>query len=100
MIQKSPHPEVDIPEVSLTALLLERARSFAGKAALIDGPTGRTYTYGQWAALVRRAAAGLPRRGFAQGDVLAIYSPNLPEYALAFHGAALAGGVSTTANPT
>ncbi|HEV7515806.1 MAG TPA: 4-coumarate--CoA ligase family protein [Thermoanaerobaculia bacterium] len=99
MIQKSPYPEVDIPEVSLTALLLERARSFAGKAALIDGPTGRTYTYGEWAALVRRAAAGLARHGLGKGDVLAIYSPNLPEYAIAFHGAALAGGINTTINP-
>ncbi|MEA2692560.1 MAG: hypothetical protein QOJ16_1947 [Acidobacteriota bacterium] len=99
MIQKSPHLEVDIPEVSLTALLLERARSFAGKAALIDGPTGRAYTYGEWAALVLRAAAGLARHGFGKGDVLAIYSPNLPEYAIAFHGAALAGGVVTTINP-
>jgi acyl-CoA synthetase (AMP-forming)/AMP-acid ligase II len=47
----------------------------------------------------RRVGAGLARRGFAKGDVLAIYSPNLPEYALAFHGAVMVGGVVTTANP-
>jgi acyl-CoA synthetase (AMP-forming)/AMP-acid ligase II len=44
-------------------------------------------------------ATGLVRRGLARGDVLAIYSPNLPEYALAFHGPVMAGGVVTTANP-
>jgi len=99
MIQKSPRPEVEIPDVSLTSLLLERARRFPDKPALIDGPSGRAYTYGQWAAAVRRAAAGLARRGFAKGDVLAIYSPNLPEYAIAFHAAALAGGIVTTVNP-
>ena len=33
------------------------------------------------------------------GDVLAIFSPNLPEYAIAFHGAALIGGIVTTINP-
>jgi acyl-CoA synthetase (AMP-forming)/AMP-acid ligase II len=99
MIQKSPHPEIEIPEVPLTALLFERALRFPGKTALIDGPTGRSYTYGQWAALVRRAAFGLSRRGFGKGDVMAIYSPNLPEYAIAFHAAALAGGIITTISP-
>jgi len=99
MIQNSPHPEVDIPEVSLTALLHERARQFPEKTALIDGPSGRSYTYSQLETLVRRAAAGLARHGFSQGDVLAIYSPNLPEYAIAFHAVALAGGINTTINP-
>ena len=99
MIQTSPHPEVDIPEVSLTALLHERARQFPEKAALIDGPSGRSYTYGQLEALTRRAAAGLARHGFSQGDVLAIYSPNLPEYAIAFHAVAMSGGINTTINP-
>jgi len=99
VIHKSPHPEVEIPDVSLTALLFERARRFPDKAALIDGPSGRSYTYGQWAAAVRRAAAGLARRGFKKGDVLAIYSPNLPEYGIAFHAVALAGGINTTVNP-
>jgi acyl-CoA synthetase (AMP-forming)/AMP-acid ligase II len=99
MIQKSPHPEVEIPEISLTELLFASAQKFPEKPALIDGPSGRTYTYAQWAALSRRAAAGLARRGFGKGDVLAIYSPNLPEYAIAFHAVALSGGINTTINP-
>jgi acyl-CoA synthetase (AMP-forming)/AMP-acid ligase II len=99
MTQESPHPKLDVPEVTLTELLFERAGRFPDKPALIDGPTGRAYTYGQWAALVRRGAAGLARRGLAKGDVLAIYSPNLPEYAIAFHAVALAGGINTTVNP-
>ena len=49
--------------------------------------------------LVRRAAAGLAARGFGQGDVLALYSPNLPEYAVAVHAALSLGGVVTAANP-
>src|SRR5579885_195177 len=99
MIQKSPHPEIAIPDVSLPELLFERARLFPGKTALVDAPTGRSYTFGEWAELVRRAAAGLARHGLRKGDVLAIYSPNLPEYAIAFHAVALAGGINTTANP-
>ena len=44
-------------------------------------------------------AAGLAARGFAKGDVFAIYSPNVPEYALAFYGVSAAGGVNTTISP-
>ena len=69
------------------------------KPALIDGPSGRTITYGQLADSVRRAAAGLAQRGFRKGDVFAIYSPNLPEYAVIFLAVASLGGINTTANP-
>jgi acyl-CoA synthetase (AMP-forming)/AMP-acid ligase II len=44
-------------------------------------------------------AAALAARGFGKGDVLALSSPNLPEYALAMYGAMAAGGVVTGANP-
>ena len=62
-------------------------------------PRARSYTYAQLADGIRRVAVGLSRRGFGKGDVLAIYSPNLPEYALAFFGVAMVGGIVTTANP-
>ena len=48
---------------------------------------------------MRAAAAGLADRGFGKSDVFAHYAPNLPEYAVAFHAVATAGGVNTTANP-
>src|SRR4029453_6824221 len=44
-------------------------------------------------------AAGLAARGLPKGDVLAIYSPNLPEYAVAFHAVASLGAITTTVNP-
>jgi acyl-CoA synthetase (AMP-forming)/AMP-acid ligase II len=56
-------------------------------------------TYGQLSADIRRAAVGLSRRGFGKGDVAAIWSPNVPEFAIAFHAAAALGGVVTTINP-
>jgi 4-coumarate--CoA ligase len=68
--------------------------------AMIDGPTGRTYTYSQLADLTARVAGGLSDRGFGRGSTLAVMLPNLPEYFLAFHGAAMAGGTVTTINPT
>jgi acyl-CoA synthetase (AMP-forming)/AMP-acid ligase II len=92
-------PDVDIPEVSLTEFVLGTAAARGDKPAFIDGPTGRTVTYAQFVALVRRVAAGLAARGFSKGDVLGIYSPNVPEYAIAFHAAASLGGTITTVNP-
>ena len=100
MIFKSPHPDVTIPEdKSLTEVVLHRAQEFADKPAIIDGPSGRTLTYSQLAGAIQKAAAGLAQRGFKKGDVFAIYLPNLPEYAIAFHAVATLGGVNTTVNP-
>lgn len=99
MIFRSPHPTVAIPEISLTDFVLRRASEFGDKPAIIDGPTGRTITYEQVAPLVRRLAAGLADLGLQKGDVLAIYSPNLPEYILTVHAVALLGGVVTMVPP-
>ena len=100
MIYRSPFPDVDIATMSLPVFVLEHADRRSGKAALIDGPTGHTLTYAQLAGAIKRTATGLAARGFTKGDVFAIYSPNLPEYAVAFFGIAAAGGISTTINPT
>ena len=83
MILRSPFPDVDIPEVPLSSLILERARHWGDKTALIDGPTGRKISYGELASLIERFASGLSRRGFKKGDCFAIFSPNLPEYVVA-----------------
>ncbi|HEV8308891.1 MAG TPA: 4-coumarate--CoA ligase family protein [Methylomirabilota bacterium] len=99
MIIKSSSPAVTIPDLPITAYVLRHAERLGDKPALIDGPSGRTLTYRQLREAVSRAATGLARRGFRQGDVLAIYSPNLPEYAVVFHAVASLGGINTTVNP-
>ncbi|MCP4361541.1 MAG: 4-coumarate--CoA ligase family protein, partial [Chloroflexi bacterium] len=99
MIFTSPFPEVTIPDTALTPFVLQRAQELAEKPAIIDGPSGRMLTYGQLAGAIHKTAAGLAQRGFKKGDVFAIYSPNVPEYAIIFHGVALAGGTNTTINP-
>ena len=99
MISKSKSPDVRIPDVPITEYVLRHAARLGDKPALIDGPTGRTLTYRQLAESVRRTAAGLARRGFKKGDVFAIYSPNLPEYAVILLAVASVGGINTTANP-
>ncbi|HYB44683.1 MAG TPA: 4-coumarate--CoA ligase family protein [Candidatus Methylomirabilis sp.] len=99
MIIKSAGPDVKIPNVSITEYVLRHAERLRDKPALIDGPTGRVMTYGQLAEATRRVATSLARRGFAKGDVFAIYSPNLPEYAVIFNAVASLGGINTTINP-
>ena len=88
------HDPVPLPD-----FLLEHAHDLGDKPALVDGPTGRALSYRQLADGVERVAAGLAARGFGPGDVLAISSRNLPEYALAVYGAMAAGGAVTGANP-
>ena len=99
MIFKSTYPDVEYPNIALTPYILERMAPYGDKPAIIDGPSGRTLTYAQLAGGIKAVAAGLHKRGFSKGDVLCIYSPNVPEYAVAFHAVSLVGGVVTTANP-
>ena len=95
----SDRPAVGPGTVPAPEFVLEHADRFGDKPALVDGPTGRALTYRQLAGGVERVAAGLAARGFGKGDVLALSSPNLPEYALAMYGAMAAGGAVTGANP-
>src|SRR3954468_9897241 len=98
-ILRSPYQDLEIPDVALTPFVLERAGELADKPALIDGPSGRTVTYGPFADAVKRFAGGLRERGFGEGECCALFMPNCPEYGVAFHGTAWAGGVVTTINP-
>lgn len=98
-VYRSPRPDVEIPDTALTPFLLERVRQLGDKPAFVEGPSGRTVTYADLDRGVRALAGGLAARGFGKGDVFALYLPNVPEYPIAFHGVALAGGTVTTINP-
>ncbi len=92
-------PGLEIPLLSLPEFLLAGAGANPDKPALIDGASGRVMTYGQLGQAARSTAAALAGRGFGKGDVLAIWSQNLPEYVVAVLGAGLAGGTVSTVNP-
>ncbi len=100
IIYRSPLPDVDIPAVPVTEFILRRAGEVPDRPALVDGPSGRTYTYAVLAEMIRRFAGGLAARGLGPGDTIALMAPNIPEYAIAFHGAAVAGVAVSTINPT
>lgn len=99
MIYHSPHPPITVPERTFSDYLLGSLGDRGDKPAFIEGPSGRAVTYRQLRDQARAAARGLAARGLGRGGVVAICSPNLPEYATAFHAVGIAGGCSTTLNP-
>ncbi len=98
MIYTSPHPPIEIPDVTLHELVLGRAAERGGKPALIDCTSGRALSFGDVDRMTRALAAGLQARGLQPGQVVGTFAPNLPEYAVVFLGVARAGGVNTTIN--
>jgi acyl-CoA synthetase (AMP-forming)/AMP-acid ligase II len=86
MIFRSPYPDVGIPEVPFPQFLLHRATELGDQPALIAAPTRPTLTYGELADGVGCVAANFTARGLHKGDVFAIMTPNLPEFAIAFLG--------------
>ena len=100
MLYTSPLPTVDIPVAPVTKFVLRGVSDHPDRPALIDGTSGRTYSFTDLSDAIHRLAGGLVARGFAPGDTLALMAPNLPEYVIIFHAVAVAGGVITTVNPT
>ena len=99
MIITSPYPPVDIPERTITEFVLEGAAERADDVALTDGLTGRDWTFAEFEKRVRTLAGGLVDHGVGPGSVVALIAPNCPEFAIAFHAIATAGGTVTTVNP-
>jgi acyl-CoA synthetase (AMP-forming)/AMP-acid ligase II len=100
IIHRSPLPDVEIPDVTITEFVLREASTVPDRPALIDGPSGRTYTYAQLSGAIHAFAGGLHARGLGPGSTIALMSPNIPEFAIVFHGAAVAGVAVSTINPT
>jgi acyl-CoA synthetase (AMP-forming)/AMP-acid ligase II len=80
-------------------MVLEAAGRSGDRPALVDGPSGTTVSYRRLAERVLGVAAGLAARGFRPGDVLALWAPNLPQWAGVALGAMAAGGTVTAASP-
>ena len=79
---------------------LERTvRRFPDAAALIDVPTGRSWTYAEFNADVDHLAGGLLERGIRAGDRVGIWSPNCAEWTLVQYATAKAGAILVNVNP-
>jgi acyl-CoA synthetase (AMP-forming)/AMP-acid ligase II len=92
-------PTPEILEVDFATRVLRHADDLAAHPALVDAADGRTIRYGDLADAARATAAGLAARGFGPGDVLALFSPNVPEFVSTVLGVAMLGGATTTINP-
>ena len=99
-IVKSPLPDIDLPKDDLYTCVFKDFAKHGSKVALVHGETGREYTFNEIDELTSKFSSSLRRHGFQQGDVLAIVSPNLPEYATLVFGTLAAGGTVCTCNPT
>ncbi|ESQ47751.1 hypothetical protein EUTSA_v10020406mg [Eutrema salsugineum] len=103
-IFRSKLPDISIPNhLPLTDYVFQK---FSGDGdgdstttCLIDGVTGRIFTYADVQINLRRIAAGIHRLGIRHGDTVMLLLPNSPEFALSFLAVAYLGAVSTTANP-
>nr|ABY21310.1 4-coumarate:coenzyme A ligase 3 [Physcomitrium readeri] len=99
-IFRSKLPDIYIANhMPLTDYCLEKVTQWPDKVCLIDGNTGREYSYSEMELTSRRVAAGLAKIGVEQGGVIALLLPNCAEFVQVFLGAAKRGAIVTTANP-
>ena len=99
MAWTSPYPPVEVGGTTLPRMVLEAAARADDRPALVDGATGTVVAYRLLAERIQGVAAGLAARGFGPGDVLALWAPNLPQWAGVALGAMAAGGAVTGASP-
>ena len=91
--------DVELSDLPLTTCVFEHAQRWPGQLALVDGTTGAALSYRELIDAVAQAAAGFAAHGVAEGDVVALCSPNCPEFVIAYYATLAVGGVVTTVNP-
>ncbi len=99
MIYRSPEPDIEIPDLSLTEFVIGGAAARGDRPAFIDGATGDVTTYAELAAQIDAVAAGLQAQGIAKGDVVGLTGPNSAAWAIVYHAILCAGAVVTPLNP-
>ena len=100
IIHKSPLPDVEIPDVTITAHVLRHAEALASRVAIRDVAGESSFTFADLKEKIHRLAGGLAARDVGPGTVVGLMAPNIPEYAIVFHGVAVAGAAVTTINPS
>ncbi|XP_018432685.1 4-coumarate--CoA ligase 4-like isoform X2 [Raphanus sativus] len=100
-IFRSKLPDISIPNhLPLTEYVFSGHRDGDSTTkCLIDGATGRVFTYADVQITLRRIAAGIYGMGIRHGDTVMLLLPNSPEFALSFLAVVHLGAVSTSANP-
>jgi acyl-CoA synthetase (AMP-forming)/AMP-acid ligase II len=99
MVWRSAYEPIETSDATVHGTIAATARAMGDHVGLIDGSSGAAIGYAQLAARVDRAAAGLAARGLHPGDVLALWAPNSPEWAITALGAMAAGAAVTGVSP-
>jgi 4-coumarate--CoA ligase len=99
-IFRSKLPDIKITnEMPLHSYCFEFLSRFADHPCLIEGGTGKIYTYADVDLLSRRAAANLAKLGLTKGKVVMNLLRNSSEFVFTFIAASRLGAIATTANP-
>ena len=90
---------MSIPETNLYNHVFRDATSFGRKIAIINGETGREYSFAEIEEATCKVSSALNRSGLQKGDVLTLVAPNCPEYPVLFLATLASGGIVSMCNP-
>ncbi|MGD8244287.1 MAG: long-chain fatty acid--CoA ligase [Anaerolineae bacterium] len=100
--------EVEIPDYPVTQNLINAAREYPDRPALIFGnvvePLGNMLmdskmSYRELLDLTYRFAAALQQFGVKKGDRVAVHLPNCPQFVIAYYATLMVGGIVVPCNP-
>lgn len=95
----SPFPDVDVPDLSIYDYLFGDLREEdLDRIAVVDGTSGAEMSYRELLQQINALAGAVAARGLGVRGVAAILCPNIPAFAVVFHGLLRAGATVTTVN--
>ncbi len=89
--------DIDVPVMPLYRILDETASKYPDRVSMIF--LGRKVTYRELRDSALKFASWLRSIGVGKGDVVALFLPNTPQFAIAYYGAVYAGATVTPVNP-
>ncbi len=90
--------EIEIPEIPLYSLLDRTASEYPDKEALVF--FGKRVTYREYRESADNFAKAIHSKwGIGKGDVVALYLPNTPQFAISYYGVLKTGATVTPVNP-
>ena len=84
-------PDIKLPTDDVYTLITKNFSRYGSKIGMIDGISGRRYSYDEIHEAICKFSSGLQRLGLVKGDVLAIVSPNSTDFPVVFLGTLAAG---------
>jgi 4-coumarate--CoA ligase len=99
-IYSSPHPDIDIPDLTVTEWVFRGLDVAAETPIFVEAATGRDITGGAAKHAIQSLASGLVKRGLRPGAVVGIMAANGIDYFVALHAVLYAGGTITLINPS